>query len=83
MEARLRCGLTRMANKVSGKDRGRQALWRRCGTTGMDTEAEKLRDGNRKDVGRHGWMVNGLEERQWTGQILKRNDYQTEGVLLL
>ena len=51
MEARLRCGLTRMANKVSGKDRGRQALWRRCGTTGMDKEAEKLRDGNRKDVG--------------------------------
>ena len=67
-----------MADKVSGEDiRGRE-WWRRCGTTGMDTAAEEMWDGNIRDVGQRRWR-NGLEGRQRTGQISTGNDYQPEG----
>ena len=71
-----------MADKNSCEDIGRQAWWWRCGTTGIDTAAEKMRNGNRRDVGQRRWK-NGLEERQRTGQVLIGNDYQPEGVLLI
>ena len=62
MEVRWRCGIMVMTDKVSGKDRGRQAQWRRCGTTGMDKAVEEMRDSNRRDVGQQIWQ-NGLEGR--------------------
>ena len=40
-----------MADKVSGKDSGGIARWRRCGTIGIDTAAEEMRDVNIRDVG--------------------------------
>ena len=48
-----------MEDKVSGKDRGGQERWQICGTKEMDTAAEEMRDGNRRDVGRRRWR-NGL-----------------------
>ena len=48
----------------------------------MDTAAEEMQDGNRRDLGRRIWL-NGLEEQQRTGEISAGNDYQPEGVLLL
>ena len=42
----------------------------------MDTAAEEMQDGNRRDVERRRWR-NGLEK------ILTGNDYQPEGVLSL
>ena len=38
-----------MADKVSGEDRGGRAWWRIFRTTGMDTEAEEMRDDNGYD----------------------------------
>ena len=47
-----RCsGITGMTDKVSGKDRSGRERWQRCGTTEMDTMAEEMQDGNRRDVG--------------------------------
>ena len=61
-----RCsGIKEMADKVSGEDSGGRAWWRRCGTAGIDTAVEEMRDGNRRDVGRRIWR-NGLEERRQT-----------------
>ena len=48
----------------------------------MDTAAEDMRGGNRRDVGRRKFR-NGLEGRQRTGQILPGKNYQPEGVSLL
>ena len=50
-EVWLRCRIMGMVDKVSGEDGGGRARWQRCGTTGMDTEVEEMRDGNRRDVG--------------------------------
>ena len=36
-----------MEDKVGGEDRGGRAWWRIFRTTGMDTEAEEMWDGNR------------------------------------
>ena len=79
MEARWRCGIMGMEDKVSDKDIGGRAWWRRCGKTGMDTAAEDMWDGNRRDVGQKRWR-NELEKRQRTGKISTGNDYQPEGV---
>ena len=73
MEARWRCRIMGMSEKFSSEDSGRQKWWRRCRTTGMDTTAEDMREGNRRYVGRWRWR-NGLEERQQTGQILTGNN---------
>ena len=82
MEARCRCGIMRMEDKVSGEESGRQARYQRCGTTGMDTAVEEMQDSNRRDVGQ--WRLqNGLEERQQTRKTSKGNNYQPEGVLSL
>ena len=51
MEARWRCGIMGMADKFRGEDSGGRKRWRRCGTTWMDTAAEEMRYGNRRDVG--------------------------------
>ena len=51
MEAQWRCGTMGMADKVSGEDSGRRAWWKISRTTGMDTEAEKMMDGNIRDLG--------------------------------
>ena len=59
-----------MEDKFSGEDSGGRARCWRCGTTGMDTAAEEIRDGNRRDVGRWRWR-NGLEGRQRTGKYLQ------------
>ena len=45
----------------------------------MDTVAEEMWDGNRRDMGQWRWQ-NGLEGRRPTGQILTGNDYQPESV---
>ena len=71
-----------MEDKFICEDIDRQAGWRICGTTGMDTAAEDMQDGNRRYAGRRRWR-NALEEWQWTGQILTGNDYEPEGVLSL
>ena len=56
-----RCyGIMGIIDKVRREDSGGQALWQRCGTTDMDTTAEDMWDGNRRDVGRRRWR-NGLE----------------------
>ena len=68
-----------MADKVGCKDSGGRSWWMRCGTTGMDTAEEEMRDDNRRDVGRQRWR-NGLEGRRQTGKILTGNDCQHEGV---
>ena len=47
MEARWRCRIIGMSEKVSGKDSSGIAWWRTCGTTGIDTAAEEVWDGNR------------------------------------
>ena len=52
-----------MVDKISGEDSGGRARFWRCGTTGMDTGVEEIRDGNKQDVGRRRWR-NGFEERQ-------------------
>ena len=62
LRAYCRSGIMGMADNVSGEDSGGQTRWRRCGTIGMDTEAENMRDGNRRYVGRRRWK-NGLEGR--------------------
>ena len=71
-----------MADKISGEDSGRQAWWRRCGTTGMDTGVEEMQDVNRRDVGPQIWKK-GLEEQRRTSQILTGNNCRPKGVLLL
>ena len=52
-----------MADKISGKDSGGRARWRICGTTGMYTTVEEIREGNRRDVddgdGKMGWKNGG------------------------
>ena len=48
-------------DNISGEESGRRALWRICGTKGMDTVVEEIQDGSRRDVGRQRWK-NGLEE---------------------
>ena len=48
-----------MEEKVSGEDSGVQEQWRRCRTTGMNTAAEEMQDGNIRDVGQLRWR-NGL-----------------------
>ena len=58
-----RCsGIMDISEKVSCEDSSGRAQWQRCGTTGIDTEAEDMRDVNRRDVGQQRWR-NGLEER--------------------
>ena len=82
MEMRWIYRIIGMADKFSGEDRGGRAWWRRCGTTGIDTVAEEMWNGNRWDVGRRRWR-NGLEGQRRTGKISTGNDYQSEGVSLL
>ena len=82
MEVQWICSMMGMAEKVSNEESGRQARWRRCRTTGMDTAAEDTQDGNRRDVRRRRWR-NGLEEWRQTAKILTGNDYQPEGVSLI
>ena len=48
----------------------------------MDTTAEEIREGNRRDVGRLRWR-NGLEEQQWTEKISTGKYYQPQGVTSL
>ena len=48
----------------------------------MDTAADEMQDGNRRDDGQHRWR-NELEEQQQAGKILTGNEYQPEGVPLL
>ena len=50
-----------MAYMVSGEDSGGRARCRRCGTTGIDTAVEEMRDSNRRDVGRLIW-------KKWVGR---------------
>ena len=52
MEARCRCEIMGVADKVNGEYSSGQAWWRRCVTTGIDTVAEEMWDGNRRDVER-------------------------------
>ena len=47
MEARWRLRIIDMVDKVSGEENGIQARWQICGTTGMDTAAEKMWYSNR------------------------------------
>ena len=75
IEARWRCGIMGMAEKVRGEYSCGRARWQRFETTGIDTAAEKMRDGNKRDVGQQIWR-NGLEGRRQTGQISTGNDYQ-------
>ena len=82
MEARWICSIVGMIDKVSSEDSGARARWQIYGTKGMDTAAEEMQHGNRRDVVRQRWR-NGLEERRQTGQIFTGNDYQPEGVSLL
>ena len=56
-----------MSYKVRGENSGGQAQWRRCKTTGIDTEAEETKDGNRRDVGQQR-QRNGLEGWRRTGK---------------
>ena len=79
MEARQRCRIMGMADRVNSDDSGRKSWWRRCGTTDMDTAAEEMRDCNRRDVGRRRWR-NGLEGRRLTGKISTGENYQPKGV---
>ena len=79
MKAWWRCEIMGMADKVSGEESRGRAWWRRYGTTGMDTAAEEMRYGNRKDVVQQIWK-NVLEEQQWTEQMSTGNNYQSEGV---
>ena len=79
LRAYCRSGIMGMSGNISGEDSGERVRWRICGTTGMDTAVEEMREGNRRDVGRQRWQ-NGLEERQQTGQISTGNNYQPEGV---
>ena len=76
MEAWKRCGKVGISDKVGGEDSGGRARRRRCGTTGMNTAAEEIRDGNRIGVVRRRWR-SGLEERQQSGQIFTRNKLPT------
>ena len=46
MEARFMCGIIGTADEVSGEYSGGRARWRRCGTTGMNIEAEEMRNSN-------------------------------------
>ena len=52
MEVRRRCVIMGNSEKVRGENSSGQAQWRRCRTSGMDTEAEDMQDDNRRDVGR-------------------------------
>ena len=60
LRAYRRSEIMGMVDNISGEDSGELARWRRCGTTEMDTTAEEMRYGNRRDVGRWRWQ-NGLE----------------------
>ena len=60
MEVRWILWIVGMLDKFGCEDSSGRVLWRRCGTTDMDTMAEEIRDGNRRDVGRRRWQ-NGLE----------------------
>ena len=82
MEARCRCRIIGIADKVSGEYSGRRAWWRRFRTTVIDMAAEEIWDGNRWDVGRRIWR-NELEGRRQTGKILIGNDYQPKNLLSL
>ena len=62
METRWRFRIIGTEEKVSGKDSGRRERRMICGTTDIDTAAEDMQDGNRRDVGRRIWR-NGLEGR--------------------
>ena len=79
MEARWRCGIMGMADKVSGEDSGGRARWHKIRTTGMDMAAEEMRDGNRRYVGQWRWQ-NGLEGRRRIGKMSTGKNYQPEGV---
>ena len=59
MEARRRCGIMVMADNSSSEDSGGRAWCQKCGIIEMDTAAEEMQDGNRRDVGRRRWQ-NGL-----------------------
>ena len=52
MKVRWRFMIIGMEDKVSDEDSDGKKCWRRCGTTGMDTAVEEMRDGKRRDVGR-------------------------------
>ena len=73
LRAYRRSGIMGMADRVSSEYSNGQAWWRRCGTTGIYTAAEEMRDGNRRDVGRRRCR-NGLEEWRRTGKISKGNN---------
>ena len=47
MEARWRCRIIEITDKVDGEENGGRSLWRRFRTTGMDMVVDKLYDGNR------------------------------------
>ena len=79
MEAQWICRIIGIEDKATSEDSVGRARWQICGTTGMNTATEEMWDGNRRDVGRPRWR-NGLEGRQWNGQILTGNNYQPEGV---
>ena len=50
MRAHHGSGIMRLADKVRSKDSGGQVRWHTCGTTGMDTAVEEMRDRNTRDV---------------------------------
>ena len=79
MEARRRCRIMGVVDKVVVEDSDGRSRWRRCRTTGMDTAAEEMWEGNRRDVGRRR-CINVLEGRRRIGQILIVNDYQPYGL---
>ena len=62
LRAYPRYGIMGMADKVSGEETVELSRWRRCGTTYMNTVAEEMRDGNRRDMGQRRWR-NELEGR--------------------
>ena len=51
LRAYRRSRIMGMADKISSEDSGGRACWQRCGTTGMDTAVEEMRDSNIKYVG--------------------------------
>ena len=58
MEARWRFWIIGIEDKVSGEDSSGRAWWQRCGTTGMDTAAEVMQDGNILGIHQHGKTTN-------------------------
>ena len=67
LRAYRRYGIIGMVDNIRVEDSGGRERWQRCGTTGMDKAVEKMRDGNRRDVGQRRWQ-NGLGKRLRTGK---------------